>query len=98
MPAFIRMYSAEEVQKHLDDLNEAGEATTAIGRDARDLPFIVYLIGQYADITNVWMNDPWDYEVEVPGVIQGMCEDCNPHGPLQLEHLNYPVIVMAALK
>lgn len=90
---FKILQDPDEVQSHLDGLNEAGYDTTVVGRDARDLPFIVHLIGQYADVTNVYMYDPWDWEIDVP-LANRECDDCNARGALKLEHLSYPVTLM----
>jgi len=93
----LTLHRPEDIQMLLDTFNEAGLPTSVSGRDAVGQAFLVHLIGQYADVTNVWVHDPWDYEIEVPEGQKEICENCNPHGPLKLEHLKYPVIVLVAL-
>ena len=92
----LTLHRPEDIQNLLDTFNEAGLPTSVSGRDAIGQAFIVHLIGQYADVTNVWLHDPWDYEIDVPKA-ERVCDDCNARGPLKLEHLSYPVIVLVAL-
>lgn len=88
--------TADELRAHLDELNEAGITYIASGMDALRIPFLAFLCGIYADSEGVLSYNPWDMEIDVPGV-QKSCDECNAHGTLNLSDLHYPVTVLVAV-
>jgi hypothetical protein len=91
-----RIDNPDELRQHLMDRNEAGLDTTAVGHDSLDVPFIAHLIGQYADIFNVYTYDPWDFEIDVPAAKNKSCTACSAHGALGPQDLSYPVHILVA--
>lgn len=93
--------SAEALRGHLDALNEAGVHPIVVGIDACPQPFLITLVGPYAESEDVFFDSPWqgdvDYGERVDGVWvpkQPRCEDCRAvsHG---IEDLRFPVTVLA---
>jgi hypothetical protein len=85
---------ADALRDHLDALNEAGERCTAAGMDSTPQPFLIALVGAYADGEDVLFDSPWQGDVDWRDG-HSNCEDCNgwSHG---IEHLRYPVTVLVA--
>lgn len=83
----------DALRQHLDDLNEAGtHHPVAVGVDARSQPFLITLVGPYAEGEDVFFDSPWQREHDHGGV-PARCDDCDArsHG---IEDINFPVYVM----
>lgn len=97
----VTLADAEALRDHLDALNEAGTTPIAVGWDATPQPFLITLVGAYADGEDVFFDSPWqddrDYGERIDGVWVPKpphCEECRAqvHG---IDDLRYPVIVLA---
>jgi hypothetical protein len=83
---------ADALRDHLDALNEGGTHPVAVGWDATPQPFLITLVGPYAESEDVLFDSPWQSDVDWRDG-HSNCEDCNgwSHG---IEHLRYPVTVL----
>lgn len=88
------------LRAHLDALNEAGVTPVAVGYDTVQ-PFLITLIGCYAESEDVLFDSPWQGDVSYGEMVNGewvplppRCDDCmaHVHG---MEHLRFPVTVMS---
>jgi hypothetical protein len=78
----------DALREHLDGLNESGEAPVAVGIDAAPQPFLITLVGPYAESEDVFFDSPWqgDTDYGEPGrrrVVpkQPRCDDCRAMVP-----------------
>lgn len=92
MPDFRTFQSREGLRDHLDDLNEEGTSPIAVGVDAISQPFLITLVGPYAESEDVFFDSPWQREHDHGGV-PARCEDCDAHSH-GMEHLRFPVTVV----
>lgn len=98
----ITLADADALRQHLDDLNESGTDPIAVGWSAPPYPrpFLITLVGCYADSEDVLFDSPWQRDVDYGERIDGKwvprpprCEECQAqaHG---IENLSYPVVVV----
>lgn len=84
---------AQALRDHLDYLNDIGFDYRCSGMDANNAAFFVSLVGPYADGEHVFAFSPWDGEISFSA--PAYCHECAAHTPLGLDHLTYPVRVLA---
>lgn len=91
----------EGLRLHLDNLNEDGKQPTAVGLDSTPRPFLITLVGPYAEGEEVLFDSPWQSDVGYGDLVDGKwvpkkprCAECNGivH---EIEDLRYPVTVLA---
>lgn len=82
----------DDLRRHLDDLNDAGVSPIAVGVDAIDQPFLITLVGPYAEREDVFFDSPWQREHDHGGV-PSRCEDCDAYSHT-IDHLRFPVTVV----
>jgi hypothetical protein len=94
-PAVV-LTDAEALREHLDTLNEHGVTPLAVGIDAWANPFLITLIGPYAESEHVFFDSPWQGDIDWRNGHRH-CEECmgHVHG---IEDLRYPVTLMANAK
>jgi hypothetical protein len=82
----------EALRGHLDALNESGNTPVAVGIDGVGAPFLITLVGPYAESEDVLFDSPWQSDVDWRDG-HSNCEDCRgwSHG---IDNLRYPVTVM----
>lgn len=92
---------ADALREHLDALNESGEHPVAVGWDATPQPFLITLVGAYADGEDVIFDSPWQQDVNHGKLVDGTwvphpprCDECLAQA-YGIEDLRYPVRVMA---
>lgn len=92
--------SPEGLRDHLEDLNESGRSPIAVGTDNLARPFLITLVGPYAEGEEVFFDSPWQSDVEYGRRVEGTwvplpprCDDClaHVHG---LEDISFPARVM----
>jgi hypothetical protein len=92
----VELDDREALRDHLDALNENGQHPAAVGWTAPPYPqpFLITLVGPYAEGEDVFFDSPWQTDVDWRDG-HSNCEDCGgwSHG---IEHLRYPVTVMAS--
>lgn len=90
----LPIQDAEGLREHLDALNEAGESPVVVGWDARSMPFLITLIGCYAEGEHVFFDSPWQSDIDWRDGY-AHCDECRGryHG---IEHLRYPVAVLVS--
>jgi hypothetical protein len=93
----------DSLRQHLDDLNERGQHPVAVGIDSNQQPFLITLVGPYAEGEDVFFDSPWQSDIDYGERIDGEwvpkkphCEECRGmvHG---IEDLKYPVTILAIL-
>jgi hypothetical protein len=94
----------DALRDHLDALNEAGEHPVAVGWDAAPEPFLITLVGPYADGEDVLFDSPWqrdcDYGKRVDGVWvphPPRCDECQAQAH-SMDDLRFPVTVLVSAK
>jgi hypothetical protein len=88
--------NAEALRDHLHALNEAGEHPVAVGIDStplRGAPFLITLVGPYAEGEDVLFDSPWQGDIDWQ--IPPRCDECTGTAH-SMEHLRFPVTVMIA--
>lgn len=85
----------EDLRAHLDMLNEAGKSPIAVGADDRGLPFLITLVGPYAEGEAVFFDSPWQSDVDWRDG-STHCTECNGHEH-GIEHLRFPVTLLQVL-
>jgi len=97
----VTFNDATDLREHLDLLNEAGITPVAVGIDATPQPFLITLVGPYADGEHVIFDSPWQTDCDYGEMVDGKwvskppyCDECmaQVHG---MEHLRFPVTVLA---
>lgn len=92
---------AEALRGLLDEINEAGEMAVVVGIDAKPSPFLITLVGPYAESAHVLFDSPWQSDVDYGERVNGEwvpklphCEEClaQVNG---IEDLSFPVIVLS---
>ena len=90
----------DELRQLLDDLNESGITPTAVGIDALGRPFLITLVGPYADSEDVFFDSPWQRDVSYGKRVDGewvplrpRCEDCDAYAHT-MSDLAFPVVVL----
>lgn len=93
-PIVAAFADQEALRGHLDDLNEAGYTPVVVGLDSSPQPFLITLVGPYAEGEHVFFDSPWQGDIDWREGHKH-CDDClgHVHG---IEHLRYPVTVMVA--
>ncbi len=88
----LLLADAEALRDHLDALNDDGQHPVAVGLDDLGQPFLIALVGPYADGEHVLLDSPWQREVTY-STGHTYCDEClgHVHG---IEHLRYPVAVL----
>ena len=94
-PAVV-LADAEALREHLDALNEHGVTPLAVGIDAWANPFLITLVGPYADGEHVLFDSPWQGDTDWRNG-ERVCEDCRGHVH-GIGDLRYPVTLMANQK
>lgn len=91
----------EGLRLHLDNLNESGIHPIAVGIDATPQPFLITLVGPYAEGQEVFFDSPWQSDTGHGKTVDGVwvpkkphCTDCNGM-VYDIEDLRYPVTVLA---
>lgn len=94
-PYFFQFADADALREHLHDLNERGISPVAVGwtGDPTRQPFLITLIGCYADSEAVFFDSPWQSDIQWRDGDQH-CDECLGWEH-RIEHLHYPVTVMA---
>lgn len=83
----------DDLRAYLNAVNDAGLDYGVAGMDARNMPFIAWLTGPYADSEVVLTIWPWDGEASIRGAEQ--CDECGAsRKDLGLGDLDYPVTVL----
>lgn len=97
-PYLFQFADADALREHLHDLNERGISPVAVGwtGDPSRQPFLITLVGCYADGEDVLFDSPWQTDIQWR-TGSGRCDECNgwSHG---IEDLHYPVTVMATAR
>lgn len=100
-PILTTLLDEDALRDHLDALNEEGEITVVVGWDTTPQPFLITLVGAYADREDVLFGSPWQGDlysekiddVWVPKLPH--CEECQ--GQVHtMKDLKFPVMVMVA--
>lgn len=103
-PTTIVLPDADALREHLDALNEDGQTPVVVGWTAPPYtqPFLITLIGPYVESEDVLFDSPWQRDLDYGDRIDGVwvphpprCDECNAHVH-GIEHLRFPVTVMAA--
>lgn len=89
----LPIQDAEELREHLGLLNEAGEMPVVVGWDSVPQPFLVTLVGPYAEGEVVLFDSPWQYDTDRKDG-HTHCDECmgRYHG---IKNLCYPLVVLA---
>jgi hypothetical protein len=104
MPSLVILTDADALRAHLDALNEDGQTPVAVGWTAGPYsqPFLITLVGCYADGEDVLFDSPWQSDIDYGERINGVwaplaprCDECMGHVH-EMKHLRFPVTVMAA--
>lgn len=82
-----------ELRRHLDDLNESGVLPVVVGLTRDGAPFLITLVGPYAEREDVLFDSPWQREVSYD--VPPRCEDCDGVSHT-MDHLRFPVTVVVA--
>lgn len=101
-PSTLVLDDADALRDHLDALNEGGTIPIAVGWDATPQPFLITLIGPYAESEDVLFDSPWqgdrDYGERIDGVWvphPPHCDECQ--GQVHaMRHLRFPVTVLVS--
>lgn len=104
IPNLLTLPDEEALRDHLDALNEAGHHPVAVGWDKREQPFLMTLVGAYADGEDVLFDSPWQRDIDYGDRVNGewvphppRCNDCQGQAHA-MEHLRFPVVVMSTLR
>lgn len=86
---------SDGLRNHLDALNVRGQDPIAVGIDSTPQPFLITLVGPYAEHEAVFFDSPWNSDGERTDSILH-CKECygRENG---IEDLRYPVIVLSVL-
>lgn len=96
----IVLSEAAALREYLDNLNEAGTRPIVVGIDASPQPFLITLIGPYAESEDVFFDSPWQSDIDYGERVDGewvpkqpRCDECQAmvHG---IEDLRFPVVVI----
>lgn len=92
----LELADADALRQHLDDLNDNGHHPIAVGWTAPPYPapFLVALVGCYADGEDVLLDSPWQTDLDWSNG-STRCEECHGHAH-GIADLRYPVTIMAA--
>ena len=91
--AAVVLADADALREHLDQLNEAGVHPIVAGIDACPQPFLITLVGPYAEGEHVFFDSPWQGDVDWSNG-HTYCDECRGHVH-GIEDLRYPVVVLA---
>lgn len=87
----------EALRAHLDMLNEQGMGPIAVGADDWGRPFLITLVGPYAEGEAVFFDSPWQTDVTYDdGHGSPHCDECNGW-EWDIDHLKYPVTILQVL-
>lgn len=96
--------NGEALRQHLDDLNERGEHPVAVGVDALGLPFLITLVGPYAESEDVMFDSPWQADLDHGRAVDGKwvphpprCEECQAQ-VYGIDDIRYPVTVLVVTR
>lgn len=96
----LTLPDGEALRDHLDALNEAGEHPVAVGLTVLGHPFLITLVGIYAEGEDVLFDSPWQHDIDYGKRVDGMwvpqpprCDECNAHVH-GIEDVHFPVTVM----
>lgn len=97
----LRFEEADHLRQYLDDLNEDGKHPVAAGMHGDGWPFLITLVGPYADSEDVFFDSPWQSDVDWGEMADGVwtphqprCGECQAQAHL-LKDLKFPVVVFA---
>lgn len=90
-----RYDDGEELVATLHAMNEQGIEPKLSGLDAEGQPFLVQILGPYAERVAVTLNTPWDSEVSYHNTLHD-CEECGAQGDWNLDALTFPVLTLSA--
>lgn len=90
----VRLPDADALREHLDALNQEGKHPVAVGIDSTPQPFLITLVGVYAEGEDVLFDSPWQTDVDWQE--QSRCDECNGHSH-GIEHLSFPVTVLVTV-
>lgn len=82
---------AEDLRSHLDALNESGHHPVAVGIDVNSHPFLVTLVGPYAEGEEVFFDSPW--QTDNCRSDEPRCDECLGHVD-GIEDIKFPVTIM----
>lgn len=97
----ITLENSDDLRTYLDDLNEGGKHPIAAGLHSEGFPFLITLVGPYAEGEDVFFDSPWQSDIDYGSRIDGEwvpkkpnCDECGGmvHG---IEDLVFPVVVFA---
>lgn len=90
------------LRQYLDHLNENGLDPIIVGWDATSRPFLITLVGCYADSEDVLFDSPWQQDTNHGKMVDGewvphspRCEECMAQ-VYEISDLTYPVRIMWA--
>lgn len=89
----VVLADAGVLREHLDALNEAGEHPAAVGIDSTPQPFLITLVGAYAEGEDVLFDSPWQADIDWNQPPR--CGECNGQAH-HIEDLRFPVTVLVA--
>jgi len=97
----VTFKNATDLREHLDLLDEAGITPVAVGIDATPQPFLITLVGIYAESEDVIFDSPWQSDIQYGERVDGVwvpkpprCDECMAQVHA-MEHLRFPVTVLA---
>jgi hypothetical protein len=90
------IYNADTLREHLDTLNESGVHPIAVGIDALHQPFLIALVGSYAEGETVLFDSPWQSDVDW-STGSSQCDECAGHAH-GIDDLHYPVEIMRSVQ
>jgi hypothetical protein len=87
----LPMTDADALRDHLHALNEEGIVPRAVGHDAHAQPFLITLVGPYAEGEDVLFDSPWQNDIDWNQPPR--CDECQgqAHG---MDDLRFPVVVL----
>lgn len=91
MPGFRMIGGPDELRRYLDDMNDAGIPPIVVGLTPIGAPFLITLVGPYAEREDVFFDSPWQREVGYD--VSPRCEDCDAYSHT-MDHLQFPVTVV----
>lgn len=90
----------EGLRNHLDELNERGQTPIAVGVDNTPQPFLITLVGPYAEGEAVFFDSPWQSDTDHGKRVDGVwvpktphCHECNGM-EYDIDDLRFPVTVL----
>lgn len=104
MVSIVTFDDRDRLRRHLDGLNDSGKNPICTGIASNGQPFLITLVGAYAEYEEVFFDSPWQSDTDHGKRVDGewvphppRCEDCGAQ-VYGIEDLSYPVTILEAVK